>query len=119
MALPKHINSKESGKFNSDNSIMVREKMEADSFDSIKTTVTTSASEVNLPDSAKNGIILIQINSNKTIWLGQDNSISVAGDNAFPLIANEYLHVNIKKGSTLYAIASENLDMYAGGEINV
>ena len=120
MGLPRHISSREANKFYNDNSVMVRDKTYANGFQAIRTQITTSATELNFPEKARWGVYIINTTASKTVWIGEDDSITAAGENVFPLITNESMFLELKKNSRIYAIvAADSANVYVGGIVRI
>ena len=116
MALPRHINTRESDRFFPDNAVQTRDKTYANGFQGIKTQVTTSAGELSFPEKTKWGVYIINVTAGKTVWIGEDDTITAAGSNVYPLITNEPIFLELKKNTTIYAIvAADTADVYIGG----
>lgn len=90
------------------------------SFDALKTSITTSATKIEVPEGCQE-IYVMHVSSGVTIWIGKDETITADGDNVFPLVENVPIKISLKKENEngLYGIvASGSESVYVGGAIN-
>jgi len=84
---------------------------------SVSTEITTTATLIEVPASAES-VALKHVDTGGIIWIGEDNTITAGGANAFPMSPGEILPLRLKKGdgNNLYGIvASETAHIYVLG----
>ncbi len=84
---------------------------------SVRTLITTSATAIDVPDSAE-AVSIKHLDTGGIIWIGEDNTITAGGANTFPLSPGQIVPVRLKKGNgnNLYGIvSSETAYIYALG----
>jgi len=80
-----------------------------------QTSVSTTAIKIELPPDASQ--VVIRHDSFGTVWIGETDSITIKGPNAFPLKANDIMTMDVAKGNDneIYAISSMPITVYAMG----
>ena len=84
-------------------------------FKAVKTTVTTSATFINVPEDATR-IVIYHIEADETLWLGENAQITAGGTGTAPMQTNFTLELEVIKGNgnNIYGIVSSgSIDVYA------
>lgn len=81
----------------------------------VKTSLTANIAKLITIPSGVDRIIIRHIGSGLTLWIGESPSITVNGDNVYPLTEVDTLDLNVKRNFSLYGICSSNLDVYVMG----
>jgi len=86
----------------------------------VRTDITTTATLIEVPESAE-AVAIKHVDTGCVIWIGEDDTITAGGANAFPLSPGEILPLRLKAGNSnnLYGIvASETAYIYVLGAFN-
>jgi len=89
------------------------------SFQAVKSTVGTSATKIDLPESASE-VVIRHMTEGTTLWIGNDTTITDDGSTVFPLEKGDSLTLFLKKGNNnnLYGIVSSgSISVYAAGVV--
>jgi len=84
-----------------------------------QTAATGSAKLLEIPENATK-VKIIHITAGETVWIGNDESITSAGSDVFPLIPNTYLELDLQAGNenNVYVVTDGTaVTVYAMGEI--
>ena len=121
MALLGHIKDLERKKFYNDGTIKIRNYRRGNSIDIKKTVVgASSAVKINFPENVEEAMLVFRT-STSTLWIGKSSGITAASEGIFPILKDEFIGLNLKKGNNnnLYGISSSgNIDVYVFGVIN-
>jgi len=87
------------------------------SVGAVRTLITTTATLIDLPDDAES-VSIKHLDTGGIIWIGEDNTITAGGSNAYPLSPGDPFLLRVKRGNSnnLWAIvSSETAYIYALG----
>jgi len=115
MALPTHVIDREKDKFDPANRVKTYIRPRATTLDAKVTEIGETATTINIPEGAIEGIYIMHNTEDGVVYLGKSPSIEHDGLDVFPLIENEYLYLNLKNTSTLYGVVeSGTINLYVG-----
>lgn len=97
---------------------VLKQEVAGNALQAVKTNVTTTATQIIMPDT-KTDYIIRHV-TDATVWIGDNSKITAAGSDVFPLLEGDILSVSMQAGgdNELYAIvASGSVDIYAAGVV--